>query len=139
MDYDTYRKIELEYPRSIMAFLKRRNVQEVHYISSFGSSPTSFMSVLRYKYEAEGIISRAGIKCTFIYRVGGVLTPDKRGMHAFLQVLARFTDPWHSWSIPSEVLGKAIVNNCCSGADSREEIELRIIEHDQIIKLGSAN
>lgn len=127
-------KVDHDYVLRAAEILRSSNCPDFHLLTSKGSNAGSWFLYPSTKGRIENAVAELGFDHLSIYRPGLLLCQRETGrfVEGLLQSVARYTDSSSWWSVPTDMVARAMVVN--SLKDDRETME--IIEHDMIVKIA---
>ena len=134
---DGFVKVDHAYVLSAAKLLKKNDCPDFHLLTSIGSNANSWFLYPSTKGKVENDLTALGFDHLSIYRPGLLLCEreNRRFFEGLLQSLARHTDGSSWWSVPTEMVARAMVHN--SLETDKKSIE--IIEHDKIVNIAQQN
>merc|ERR1712106_298069 len=134
---DGFVKVDHAYVLSAAKLLKKNDCSDFHLLTSKGSIANSWFLYPSTKGKTENDVTALGFDHLSIYRPGLLLCERENGrfFEGLLQSLARHTDGSSWWSIPTEMVARAMVQNSLE----TDKKSLEIIEHDKIVHIAQQN
>lgn len=137
-DLKLYRQIEVDIP--VAAAKKAQGLQQLHYISSIGTSAGAKGYYLKFKWEAESALSALGIPSVFIYRPSLIYgeRKDTRILENISSFIFTLIDPLLVGKAKKyrRIAGEQIAEAMCRVAQNAE-VGNYILESDRIQALAS--
>jgi uncharacterized protein YbjT (DUF2867 family) len=117
-DLAVYRKIDHDYPLTLVQLAKQNDVEQYHLVSSIGANSQSSNFYTSMKGETEADIEKAGVKCLHIYRPSFLVGArnESRPRERFFLGLMKLINPLligslrNYRSIPAETVAGAMFN-----------------------------